>query len=103
MGGAISAMHWSETFKNYSTSLIKVLADAAIHLNEQNHKTNRSVLQNRMLMFNKLFMNDNGGINQKCNDAYKDQPWKCFFAMYLHDYITLPVFYTQSLYDGWSH
>lgn len=54
-------------------------------------------------MLNKVFLNEQGGPNQACNSANQDAPWKCFFGIELYKYLTVPIMFTQSLYDGWSH
>lgn len=44
MDGAIAAMQWAETLKEYTTAPVRVMADSAIHLNEYNRKNNQSVI-----------------------------------------------------------
>ena len=44
MGGAIAAMHWADTLKSYTDSPVRILADAAIHLNALDVKTNTTKL-----------------------------------------------------------
>lgn len=42
MNGAIAAMNWVDTFRQYTTAPVRLFLDSAIHLNEPNRKTNRS-------------------------------------------------------------
>lgn len=54
-------------------------------------------------MFAKLALkNGDATPNRKCAEAFKDEPWRCLFALDLAENIDLPIFYTQSLYDGWT-
>jgi hypothetical protein len=41
-------------------------------------------------------------VNSKCVEANPDEKWKCLMAPYLINYIDVPVFFVQSLYDQWS-
>jgi hypothetical protein len=38
-------------------------------------------------------------INSKCVAANPDEKWKCIMSPYLIDYIDVPLFFVQSLYD----
>ena len=53
-----------------------------------------------MEMVNSLFLNGQGGPNRECNAANKDSPWKRFFVEELYKFVNVPIFITQSLYDG---
>ena len=56
-----------------------------------------------MKMFIKVALQNGLALpNRKCAEAHKDNPEQCLFALTLSEYIDSPIFYTQSLYDGWS-
>jgi hypothetical protein len=40
--------------------------------------------------------------NAGCAEAHKGELWKCLFADELIKYIKHPVYFLQSLYDGWD-
>ena len=62
--GAIAAMQWAPTLQKYTTTQVKLHLDAGLHLNQPNYKKNSTVIQDMMLMVNKLFLNDQGGPNK---------------------------------------
>lgn len=53
-------------------------------------------------MLQKLFLNDANPPSKICSAANKDDSWKCLFGVQLQKHIPVPIFYSQSLYDGWS-
>lgn len=75
MNGAIAAMMWSDTIKQYTDAPVRILADSAIHLNEYNRKNSKYEYELRMKMFIKIALqNGNALPNRKCADAHKDNP-----------------------------
>lgn len=67
MNGAIAAMNYVDVLKQYTNNPIRLFVDSAIHLDEYNRKTNRSELQNRMKMIQKLVLNDNAPPHKACS------------------------------------
>lgn len=56
-----------------------------------------------MKMFTKIALQNGDAIpNKKCAAAHKNNPEQCLFALELSNYTDSPIFYTQSLYDGWT-
>ena len=98
--GAIAAMQWATTLQTYTNTKVRLHLDGGLHLNQPNHKTNEPLIQDKMIMLNKLFLNDKGGPNTQCNAANSGAAWKCFFVEELYKYVDVPVFLSQSLYDG---
>lgn len=82
---------------------MSVLADSAIHPNEYNRKSTKYEFESRMTMFSRLALNDGKLLpNQECYKSNIQKPESCLFATNLVNFITAPIFFTQSLYDGWT-
>lgn len=60
----MAAMQWVTTLQNYTTAKVKLHLDAGLYLNKPNYKKNLTVIQDMMIMVNKLFLNDQGGPNK---------------------------------------
>lgn len=102
--GGLATFHWtnylqtkvSRTTKFWSIPDSGVFVDASNILTKVN--SYRVWFQNLLKYSNEEI----GTPNAQCNQAYKNELWKCMFAQYLVDYISAPIFAPQSLYDSWS-
>ena len=75
MNGAIAAMMWADTFKKNvdEDTTIRVIADSAIHLDEQNQKKQKFEYQLRMQMMNKVALQGGSIIpNQDCVNKFSE-------------------------------
>ena len=98
--GGIAALQWSEVFQRNTKAKVKVIADAAFYLNEYNEKHNVSIIEERMRSIEKIVLENVQLPHSKCLATYPDETWNCFFMEQLASTSSLPLFFSQSLYDG---
>jgi hypothetical protein len=55
-----------------------------------------------MMMVHKLILSGDAPPLKSCADAHPDEEWMCLLVIELQKFIKEPIFYAQSLYDGWS-
>jgi hypothetical protein len=99
---AVSALLWSDYFKEQTGGRLSVLVDAAVYLNQMNYKHNQSVIQQRMEQAQKFTLEQADLPNQSCAKANSPNLWKCLFAEELVQHVASPVYFLQSYYDGFG-
>jgi hypothetical protein len=98
----VGALLWSDYFKAQTTGKFRVIADGALFLNAYNYRHNATYIEERIRMVEKLTTENITFPNAACADAHKGELWKCLFADELIKYVKHPVYFLQSLYDGWD-
>jgi hypothetical protein len=96
----VAALQWSEVFQKNTKATVKIISDAAYYLNEQNPQHGQSIIEERMRSISKIALENTTLPHSKCRDAYPDELWNCFFLQQLAPLSDLPIFLSQSLYDG---
>lgn len=98
----IAAMLWSDYFKSQTNGKFRLIADGTLFLNSFNYRHNASYIEERMKMVEKLTTENFTFPNSACAEAHKGELWKCLFADELIKFVKHPVYFLQSLYDGWD-
>lgn len=102
MNGAVAALTYGQTIKEYTDAPVRYLVDSGIHIDSPNKKTNKTEFQNRMRSVHSLFLGGGQYPHKNCSGVNLGEEWKCLFAVELQEYVEDPIFFTQALYDGWS-
>ena len=102
--GGLAALAWAEIIKASTKGKVRVMVDGGVWENEVNEKTKAPVLENRMKMLDKLFLNGKDFPNTKCQAANKDNLSKCFYASELTKYIdsSIQIMFLDTYYDSWQ-
>jgi len=98
-------MQWSGFVKQHAKGKVSVLADAAVYRDQLSQKinhTNEYLMRNRLSTLVKFVNQEVDLPSTKCQNAYKEEPWKCMFTEYLYPFVEVPIMFTASLYDAWS-
>jgi len=98
----VAALQWSDYFKSQTQGSFRVIADATVFLNSLNYENNQTVIEDRMRQIQQFTLESTDLPNQACAQANKPDLWKCFFADELIKHINHPVYFLQSLYDGFG-
>jgi hypothetical protein len=98
-------MQWSDFIQTNAKGKVSVLADAVVYrdqLSQKINKTNDYLIRNRLSQLTKFVNQEISLPSGKCQEKYKEEPWKCMFTEYLYPFVNVPVMFTASLYDAWS-
>jgi hypothetical protein len=98
----IGMLMWADYFKSQTLGSFRVIADAVLFLNEYNHRHKRYSIENRMKQIEKIVFGNATIPNKKCAAAHVNEEWKCLFINELINFVDHPVYFLQSLYDGWD-
>ena len=102
--GGLATFHWTNYLQGKVAPTTKFwsIPDSGVFVDFSNKLTKtysyRIWFQNLLKYSNEEI----GTPNSQCNNAYKNELWRCMFAQYLVDFISAPLFAPQSLYDSWS-
>ncbi len=98
----IGALLWSDYFRAQTNGKFRLIADATLFLNEFNYKHNATVIQDRMEQVQKFALENATLPNTACAAAHRGEEWRCLFVDELINFVKYPVYFMQSLYDGWD-
>lgn len=98
----VGALLWSDYFRSQTNGKFRVIADATLFLNAYNYRHNSSYIENRMKQVEKLALANTTLPNAECAAANPGELWRCLFVEELIKYVKHPVYFMQSLYDGWD-
>lgn len=102
--GGLATFVWSEHIASRAPkgAYVWSVPDSGIFLDELNFNTKtftyRQLFQNFMSISNE----EVDPPNTECVISNPSAKWKCMFAQYNHNFINIPLFPIQSLYDSWS-
>ena len=96
----VAAAYWSEEIQSNTEGKVRVLTDAAFYLNELNHKHNSTEIEDRVRTMDKIVSINSSFPHSACSKANPNSVWKCFFMEELATHVRFPLFFSQSLYDG---
>jgi hypothetical protein len=98
----IAALLYSDYFQAQTNGKVRVIADGALFLNVFNNRHNSTYIESRMRMVEKLTTENITFPHAGCAQAHQGELWRCLFADELIKYVKYPVYFLQSLYDGWD-
>ncbi|CAD8159567.1 unnamed protein product [Paramecium pentaurelia] len=99
--GGLAVFSWIQYIKNHLPSNVLVLAapDSGIFLDLQPYDGAQAASDRRQKQYHKLANEEVDPLNEQCVKSYPNEKWKCHFAQYLIQFINVPIFFMQSLYD----
>ncbi|KRX09498.1 hypothetical protein PPERSA_12241 [Pseudocohnilembus persalinus] len=104
--GGLAASVWadyiSQDLKNENPNInVFAVADAGYFLDHPTYD-GKYVYQNKMKNLLALSNENTNYINNKCQQKYQNEPWKCMFQEYLLEFIETQIFISISSYDVWQ-
>lgn len=103
--GGMAALLWSNYVKELTQAPVYAIADAAVYLNAINIVTNRYDFQTNYINTIKMSSVDSDPPIEQCVEDYYDDnfgKWHCLLVEVIAQYLTVPTFIVNSLYDIWS-
>lgn len=101
--GGLAAYLWTNYIVDRASTKTKIksLPDSGIFLDSTNFVTKKNDYKEIFLNFMRLSNEQIDPPNADCVKYNPTAKWKCMFAEYNYEYIKVPVFAIQSLYDTW--
>ena len=102
--GGLATYLWTNYIHSLASNETKVFAvpDSGIFLDQANYMTRQYNYRGIIINFMKLSNVEVNPPMKECVDINPSAKWSCMFAEHLHQYIKVPQFPIQSLYDSWS-
>ena len=102
--GGLATFLWTNYIAKRAPKTAKVwsLPDSGIFLDQPSFVSQKNEYKQGFINFMSLANTEVDPPTEECVKANPNEKWKCLFGEYLHQYITVPLFPIQSLYDSWS-